>query len=356
VRSIRWLIACWGLLAGASLPGSATAAEMPRPAGSIDLAWNAPAECPTEADVEREILRLLAQSKHRETTRLQIVIQRVPSGTYQLQLTLLAPVTGTRTLSHSNCSSAARAAALIVAMAIDADAVALSDTSSATLDVTPNSTTSTVTAAAPSPTAPSPTTRAFTPPAPQSSAPAPMPRPEASLGRLRFQFNLGAQVESTFTPTFALGAVLGAGVESTWLRIFAALAAVPGSTRRVPSGAPQIGDVGARFSVGSVELAVCGGRFQQSLNLALCGGIREHWIRATGRGVDEVLTPVTMAPALTIGPVLSVPVLGPFGIEANVQAVVPLSRPRFVVDDLDALIFQPARVGVGGALSLTLGF
>jgi hypothetical protein len=148
--------------------------------------------------------------------------------------------------------------------------------------------------------------------------------------------------------------VLGVSIESAWFRAGLAIAAVPSSTTSVPSGASEARDVGARFSLVQAELQVCGGRFQQRVDLALCGALREAWIRAAGRGVDDVLSPTVTAPAVALGPLLAVRLVGPLGISASAHAVVPLRRPKFVVEGLDVLIFRPARVGVGGALSFTL--
>ena len=97
-------------------------------AGTVEIAWSAPADCPTTPDVEASVRDLLGRPPHLPDGRKLEVKARAErkhdcgwSGTIE---TRLGTTTGSRTIATESCRAVADATALIVALMIDPDAVA----------------------------------------------------------------------------------------------------------------------------------------------------------------------------------------------------------------------------------------
>jgi hypothetical protein len=170
------------LCAGIAAPGLLRLAHAQQTTWS--LAWEAPADCPSEGSVRDAVAQLLGSSAPPPASvSARAVVQRTSSDHWIVQLTTVREgARGERVVEATSCPSLANATALIVALTIDPERVA-AHTPAATPSASA-STTPTVAAAAPSTVSPLPSASASVasppPPAP-SSRPAPVPVPAPSV-------------------------------------------------------------------------------------------------------------------------------------------------------------------------------
>lgn len=124
-RSVRvggCLLAAW---LGMTPVAAAQEPAGPSVAGSISLQWDAPASCPTQAQVMEAVGQMIIDPERLQHTRMTAhgVISRLATD-YELDLTMEQGGTtpGQRRLLSEDCDELARAAALILALAIDPNA------------------------------------------------------------------------------------------------------------------------------------------------------------------------------------------------------------------------------------------
>lgn len=109
-----------GLIALAALGGGVARAE---PGSGVRLDWRAPSQCPTGAQVEAEIGRLLASSTvGTEGVSATATVSRAARGWSVVLTTHVRGVRGRRALSASSCESLAHATAIVLALTIDPNA------------------------------------------------------------------------------------------------------------------------------------------------------------------------------------------------------------------------------------------
>lgn len=315
----------------------------------IDIDWSAPDGCPTNDEVTSEIQRLLATSSEQRTIDVKMHVVRGDDGVYALGVELAAPVAGKRALAHHDCGAVTRAATLVVALAIDADAVAVqSEQPSAETNVAATSTPQgTPQARAAQSTVLAADERRSSEGVKQAEA-YEVESSQTLGGTWAAHVALGAHVEAALAPGAAWGPLVGFGAANDWLLAELVVGAIPGYVVTAPDT-----EVGATFEALWVEADVCAGMLRQRVNIALCIAGREYWMRATGRGVDEVLKPTTALFAVAGGPLLAFQ-LGAWRLLGVLQGVIPLARPTFIVDNLEQNVFRPPSVGVTGRLALSL--
>jgi hypothetical protein len=88
----------------------------------LEISWNAPASCPTAADVSHRVRELLSGTPP-EGTKVVADAHIRPTGDSWLELVLtteVAEARGTKTVSARSCDALAEAAAVFIALAIDA--------------------------------------------------------------------------------------------------------------------------------------------------------------------------------------------------------------------------------------------
>lgn len=113
---------------------------------------------------------------------------------------------------------------------------------------------------------------------------------------------------------------------------------------------PQVGaDVDLLLGVARI----CSAAGWQSPTVTACGGLEAGVLRARGYGVPETFTSAQPWVALSLGPVLRVPVSGGFALRASADAVLPLTRPEFHVRNLDRL-YQPETTALRAWLGVEL--
>lgn len=93
---------------------------------ALDLVWEAPADCPDAASVEREVRRLLgpAPPPSGDPAKAAAAVSPLEHGWRVVLLTEVHGVHGQRTLEARSCEGLAHATALVLALTIDPQAVA----------------------------------------------------------------------------------------------------------------------------------------------------------------------------------------------------------------------------------------
>ncbi|WP_437280377.1 hypothetical protein WME90_07395 [Sorangium sp. So ce375] len=327
------------IVAAGLLPARALAA--PAEPRTIDLRWKAPDGCPPIDEVRSEIARLLGTSEQRQPIEVEITIARERDRRYRLDLHIRAPAPGERVIHGDDCASMSRAAALIVAMSIDPDAVARNV---AAQPAPPQA----VAASAASAPRPPPPARDR----PPRRAPPAAARPSAANERdVQGALWVSAQIEQALVPTIGVGLAAGGGIRSGWFRADGAAGVVPSSSSHIAGL-----DAGAEFRLWFLELDACARPLARPIGVYVCALGRQHWLLATGREVDEAFTHTTPIFAAGLGALLEWRIAAPVSVEGALHAIVPLRRPRFIVENLDGTVYRPPAVGLSARLGLALAF
>ncbi|WP_437782649.1 hypothetical protein [Sorangium sp. So ce1097] len=323
------------LIVAAVLPASALSAHAePR---AVDLRWEAPDGCPPADEVRREIARLLGASEQHQPIEVEIAVARAGGARLRLDLRIRAPSPGERVIRGDDCASMSRAAALIVAMSIDPDAVARSAAAQPAAQPAPPSAVAAPVAAAPRPP----------PPAPPAAA-----RPPAAAERdLEGAIWLSAHIEQALVPAVGVGLAAGGGIRSGWLRADGAAGVVPSTSSRIAGMA-----AGAEFRLWFLEVDACARALERPVSVYVCALGRQHWLLARGREVDEAFTRTAPIFAAGLGALVEWRIAGPLRGEGALHAVVPLRRPRFVVENVEGDVYRPPAAGLSSRLGVALAF
>jgi hypothetical protein len=299
------------VLALAALAGHARAADPTPPASpaptvrkpppELALTWQAPATCPTAADVETQFVRLLGganrtpSDKHVEASAL---VRSASSDRWSVELaTVLDGAVGRRHLAGDSCASVSSAAALILALMIDPAAAERA------ILAPP---------ASPPERAPPPAPRA--PEAVVIAAPAPAPRALRGYARL---FG-GGVVALLPSPAPAAGLALGARRR----RFSAEVSFVASGERRV--GASASGDF--RLLAGGGRL--CGALGGRAVVWHLCAGGELE--RLTGTGLaSPARTETVLMGAGTGGLLVEVPLGARLGLSLDLAGALRPYHPAF---------------------------
>ncbi|WP_437533825.1 hypothetical protein WME79_07390 [Sorangium sp. So ce726] len=327
------------IVAAGLLPARALAA--PAEPRAIDLRWEAPDGCPPVDEVRNEIARLLGTSEQRQPIEVEIAIARERDERLRLDLRIRAPAPGERVIHGDDCASMSRAAALIVAMSIDPDAVARN---AAAQPAPPQA----IAAPAASAPRPPPPARGRAPRRPPPAAPPPSAANERDVEGALW---VSAQLEQALVPTIGVGLAVGGGIRSGWFRADGAAGVVPSSSSHIAGLA-----AGAEFRLWFLEVDACARPLGRPIRVYVCALGRQHWLRSKGREVDEPFTLTTPIFAAGLGTLLEWRVAAPVSIEGALHAVVPLTRPRFVVENLEGTVYRPPAAGLSARLGLALAF
>lgn len=320
------------LIVAAVLPASSLAA--PAEPRAVDLRWEAPDGCPPADEVRGEIARLLGASEQHQPIEVEIAVARAGGARLRLDLRIRAPSPGERVIRGDDCASMSRAAALIVAMSIDPDAVARNAAAQPAAQPAPPSAVAAPVAAAPPP--------------PPSAAARP---PAAAEGDLEGALWLSVHIEQALVPAVGVGLAAGGGIRGGWLRADGAAGVVPSSSSRVAGMA-----AGAEFQLWFLEVDACARALERPLSVYVCALGRQHWLLARGREVDEAFARTAPIFAAGLGTLVEWRIAGPLRGEGVLHAVVPLRRPRFVVENLEGDVYRPPAAGLSSRLGLALTF
>ncbi|KYF99342.1 hypothetical protein BE20_31765 [Sorangium cellulosum] len=162
---------------------------------------------------------------------------------------------------------------------------------------------------------------------------------------------LSAQVEQALVPAIGVGVAAGGGLRVGWLRADGAAGVVPSSSGRIAGQT-----AGADFRLWFLEVDACARALGRPLGVYVCALGRQHWLLARGRDVDEPFTRTAPIFAAGLGALLEWRVAAPLKVEGALHALVPLQRPRFVVENLEGTVYRPPTAGLSARLGLALAF
>jgi len=218
------LAAVAGFLAGpVARAQSGAAPSAPSNTTEFSLVWSAPEECPKEAALRAEVLRLAPEAASGVPGfSARGTVSRSDAG-FGLELeTLYGERRGSRHMQDVSCTELTRAAAVVIALAIRPESASGDGTPVATEDATnkpenpPNETT-----AADANAQGKAEATATAHEAPPAAKPAPKPDEPATTGARPFELWVGASAaaEVGTLPGFAPGVTFGVEGRTKWLRV-----------------------------------------------------------------------------------------------------------------------------------------
>ncbi len=242
------------------------------PSLPIDLSWTAPAECPTHAEVSRELARIARARPGLAPARLRadVTIRRAQD---ELRLELVTERDGrrgARRLRGADCAALVRGATLILALAFGPGVELV------TLD-------------APPPPPDTPPSREASPRSEDDATAAPSAAPretivleeEVETARgLGFALAAEARAALGWLPSVALG--LGVGARHAW---GVGSVGVVGSLW-LPERA-LVGSAEAHLVVGSLAVLGCLHPLDRAVHLAVCAGAETALVFGSARGTDR---------------------------------------------------------------------
>lgn len=327
----------------------------PPPESKIQLNWNAVQTCPSGDEVRAEVLRLLGArpTPSKEGISVQARVSQEASS-YLVRLEVKSSEAGgparIRELRGPSCKAVADAAALIMAMMIDP---------SAAMDTQPDQ--NEPKASPPAPSSPPASSAGLPEPAPPSMA-APGknsidnsskstdfiekkagPRantntknPSPSLHSFGwFALDLGSM------PTLAPGLGIALGVGLGAQRIELGISAFPEATYRLASHP----DAGGRVDLLAGTFDTCRTLSGKILQWGSCGAFEIGRLHAEGFGVPRPGQADLFWFALKAGGFVAWRPMGKTALTFRLDAVVPLVRARFILENLDALYAPSALCG-----------
>ena len=318
-------------LAGLAASASASAEPAPRPS-AIALTWEAPAGCPSSDRILAETDRILAGSTVRTDPPIEARARvRQEGERWLLSLeTRRGTAAGSRQLEGESCTALGEAMIVILVLMIDP---ALVPETPPRLEPEP---------VAQLPPPPPPPAAPLVVARPQPPAPPPAGcrwgRPALALSALG---DLGA------LPAPAAGGALAFGLRRCALGAEVSVHGLSPRTGEAELDAGAGGDLwllagGAAFSLH----ADLGG-----LEVGARGGLEAGTMSGRGVGINNPDSGRALWLAAGAGATLALPLTARFAALLGVDLVVPLRRPRFVIDDLGAVHRAAA---VTGRLALGL--
>jgi hypothetical protein len=285
-------------------------------ATALNLAWNAPPECPTGDDVARGALRILAgETTRRATARADVA--KLGAERWEVHLvTVVDGVPGERTLEASSCAQLASATSLILAWIVDPTHARGTETLEAN---------------------------------------APLPTPSSQVGGARAVFAAGAVADVGLLPRAGAGIALAAGAIVGPVRIEASGADWFAQDAVAPSGE------GAHIHLLEGALHGCfRGRLGERLELAPCLGAGLVYATSDGFGETAPFYGQTSVWGTAHGLVLAgFPLGGPIAARVSLGAAVPLARPPFVLlgsQGAALVLHQPAPIWGRATLGVEVRF
>jgi len=255
--------------------GAGAAAQQGR---RFNLMWQAPAGCPTEADVIREIDSLVANSAPPVQNITIAANASVESDRGGFTLTLIVrDVEGShgRRLEAPTCEELGHAAALIVALAIDPALLATQSMPNGTTTFTPTGPSEPN--ATQLPNAPSPI-----PTAARAESPATIVVPDTAKQPLFWRLGLSAFASYNTLPGINLGTGIFGAIQTKSLRL--ELAA---SSLTADKSSPNAPSRNATFSLYRIAPRVCWLVTEKTWSAGPCTGIELGRLSGSGHGVTN---------------------------------------------------------------------
>jgi hypothetical protein len=313
---VRWLrqLVLGVLLVVGSARAQAQSSELP-----LELDWQAPPECYSEAAIRAELARIASVRPGRTPAKLSAHgrIERV-GGQYRLSLTLERDGhVGERRLTSSECRALGREVTLVLALAFGDGVELVPDEGSGDAAAAAKPENAREQPKAREPAAPAPSGRRAV--APQAS-----PKSQG----LRAAAFIGGGVLFGASPGVAARAFAGADIG--WRRVWLA----PRLDAVIPVRDQLERGVEARYDGLGGALSLCLGQPALDALLAVCATGGALAVRGRSTGASESGSAV--APWYTAGPAISAawPEQGLIGVRLEAALLISLNQPRFVVEGL----------------------
>lgn len=344
-------------------------------ADDLHLAWRAPAGCPTGESVREAALKAATGDGPREPLDVEARVVRGARWQVVIRTTRNGAAAAERRIEAASCAALADATAVILAIAMippgraadekgaktqgdakadDADAKASANAdanadakASADAKADADADTKARVGAGADPTAGG-AQRPVSTVAAAREAERPDAAPEA------YRHVLAGSVAGATDGTTLPSAALGARIALAW---------TPGRTRLEVGGSyfsaqsktADASAAGARFT-----LLVAGGRacwavLQGALEIAPCAGAAVQIMSARGFGAPQNYEANGAWMSATGGALVRLPIASWLALRADADAVVPMTRPRFVVEG-DGAVHRPSAVGGRAGFGVELLF
>jgi hypothetical protein len=334
-----------GCLSRVWIAAGLAAALWPAPArgetGTVEIAWSAPAECPTTPDVEASIRNLLGRSPRLADGRRLEVRARAErkhdrrwSGTIE---TRLGTTRGIRTIGTESCRAVADATALIIALMIDPEAVAARAS------------------ALPSPPPPPRPVMRATPAANDTAVSRAPPPPRRGLTpRLSLGPTIAVDMGTLPRPAYVAGARVGVKVGRSALEL--GVLASGSASGTVSNATPP---AGGSFHFLLASLSACPALAVGQFDVGACAEIEGVEVKGTGFGVTSQYENDARWLALGAGAVARLRINPHVAIPFRIDAVAPLGHPTFFlkgVPEAQGRIYSPSRVAGRALLAVDIDF
>lgn len=331
----------------------------PNDVDRLQLTWSAAPGCPSKIDLLAEVGKLLdaranEDISEKEPIPVHATVSRDADGSFVVRLeTPGEGATQARELRGSTCKAVTDATALILALMIDPDAAMSPGEEEAPSET---KTTDDQPEVAPPPTsAPPPDRRA-----PAKTQKPTIPADPARPIDIRLNAWAGADIGSLpgVAPGFGALGSIAFGVP----RLSLGIAFWPdkaGTLAALPSAGSDVGLVAG-------ELGSCAALLQKPIEIAPCAAVEIGQLFAEGFGVTGARRGAAAWVALKGGGAFAwrpfekqapqkeeQPFLGRVGITARFELVIPLLRPRFVIEGIGP-VHSPADVAGRGALGIEI--
>lgn len=317
-------------LAVLAFASAARAEPVQRRPSAVSLTWEAPAGCPSSERILSETDRILAGSTVRTDPPIEARARvRQEGERWLLSLeTRRGDTAGSRELEGESCTALGEAMIVILVLMIDPALVAEAPPR---LEPEPE---------AKPPIAPAPVVVAAPAPAPAAPAGCRWGRPALALSALG---DVGA------LPAPAAGGELSFGIRRCALGATAAVRGLYPRTGEAELDAGAGGDFWLLAAGGAAALRADLG----ALAIGGRAGLEAGAMSGRGVGINHPDAGRALWLAASGGVTLAVPLGARLAAVLGVDLVVPLRRPRFIIDDLGA-VHRPAAVTGRAALGLEL--
>jgi hypothetical protein len=320
----------------------ASTAVAQRAGDAIVLAWDAPAECPAQADVLAEVNRLLGGAPDptgRKRLGAKANVERDPKGGFRVHLTTdMAGVSGERDLDAPTCPALADATALVLALTFDPEAVA-ARRAEARKEPTPERSAAPVRAAGP-PTSPSSRPAA----AADSST-------GSEAGRERnWHVVIGAEMNGSLGPLPTLAYGLGGRIG-----ILVRRARFDAGATYWPDQRATVGDrdSGGDFRLFAGNADGCYAVIVRPVELSPCVGIELGRMSAEGYGVKRPDSGAATWFAPWAGALGALSIASPVRARIDLGIEVPLLRPPFYLQGVGS-VHRASAIAARGGIGIEL--
>jgi hypothetical protein len=298
---------------GASFSHSSRA----EPVRSFELTWRAPSGCPTSAEVEREITRLIGDaSRNRATVRASAEVTHSGED-WRVQIRIRdGDYTSERSFDGASCRAVTKVASLIIALAIEPNA-----------------------GAAPELTAPLPPEKPEPPPVAATS------RPAGEAPRRGF-FAAGPVVELRLLPHVGFGFELGGGIRWPALSLELRAGALLPQDASVAAT-----DAGGRFFQFSAGIRACARIVPRGPEIFACATGLLDIVTADGYGVTAPSAATALLGSGALGPRVDFPLGEPWRLSLSADATHTFTEATFLLDNVGS-VHQTPRWGGAARVQL----